>query len=437
MKKLLDWCEQMGGVVRASRLYYAVLPVVIPLIFVTTRPEASPSAVYPSHSAPRIDYTLLATPPPLSLPAHTVCLSVDSGDTLDSLFLAGGLSRSESAALVREFGRVIDLRRLKLGDLIRFARTGTGAVASVSMKLNGWGQINAKREGEQFAVRAEAAPRSAEQRVVSAGIKSSLYEAIRGEGESPELVQRLVDVFQWDIDFFALQPGDSFSLVVDKNFVGSDETGYGPILAARFLHRGEIYEAFRFEGPDGSGYYTSSGAPVRKQFLKSPLRFSRITSGFSQHRFHPLLHIFCPHHGVDYGAPVGTPVMSTADGVVVFAGRGGGEGNFVRLRHNSRIQTYYLHLSRFASGIHPGARVKQGDVIGYVGMTGLATGPHLDYRISDGGKWLNPLEMRSITADPLRGDSLRRFLASTARFTDKLRPAEQKVAQTASRRALF
>src|SRR5205807_10195948 len=158
--------------------------------------------------------------------------------------------------------------------------------------------------------------------------------------------------FQWDIDFFALKKGDSFSLVTTKKYAGSDDAGYGPILAARFTHNGQTFEAFRQD----SGYYSANGTPLRKEFLRAPLAFTRITSSFSNSRFHPLLHIFRPHHGVDYGAPIGTPVMTTADGVVVEATYNRGEGNYIKVRHGSRIETMYLHLSRFAAGIRPGAR---------------------------------------------------------------------------------
>src|ERR1051326_2077960 len=179
--------------------------------------------------------------------------------------------------------------------------------------------------------------------------------------------------------------------------------------------------------------------PLRKQFLRAPLQFTRITSGFSQHRFHPLLHYFRPHHGVDYGAPVGTPVMTTADGVVVEAGYNRGEGNYIKVRHTSRIETMYLHLSRFAKNIRRGTRVNQGDVIGYVGMTGLATGPHLDYRISDNGTWLDPLKMKSITADPLAGNQLSSFRFEVQRLAPRLEvvPPAQVAQLGAKRRALF
>jgi len=274
---------------------------------------------------------------------------------------------------------------------------------------------------------------------ISADIESSLHEALRGAGEQPQLVQQIVDVFQWDIDFFSLQKGDSFSVVVEKKFAAADPVGYGPVLAARFTHDGTTYEAFRHELPDGrAGYYARNATPLRKQFLKAPLKFTRITSRFSNRRFHPILHYFRPHHGVDYGAPVGTPVMTTADGVVVQTGRDRGEGNFVKIRHTSRIETTYMHLSRFAKGIKRGKRVTQGDVIAYVGATGLVTGPHLDYRVSDGGKWLDPLKLKSITPDALSGDSLRRYRNSVASLLPRLSSAPQQIAQlTHKRRALF
>ncbi|MEA2339849.1 MAG: hypothetical protein QOE82_3856, partial [Thermoanaerobaculia bacterium] len=384
-------------------------------------------------------YEELTAPSSATLPEHSVLLTLDEGDTLDSVLLAGGLTRADSATLNNEFGKTVDLRRLRPGHLVRFHHDAAGAVDSVEMKVNGWGEIDAVREAAGFVITPRPAQLTEIDTTVSAEIDSSLYEALRGAGETPQLVQELVDVFQWDIDFFALQKGDSFSLIVRKKFAGPDVTGYGPIMAARFTHNGQTYEAFRCETPDGrAGYYARNGSPLRKQFLRAPLQFSRITSKFSVSRFHPLLHYFRPHHGVDYGAPTGTPVMTTADGVVVAATYNRGEGNYVKIRHTSRIETSYLHLSRFAKGIKPGRGVTQGEVIGFVGMTGLATGPHLDYRVSDNGTWLDPLKLKSITPDPLRGQSLAAFRSSVAGFAPKLAaPAQQLAAFAAKRRALF
>lgn len=436
MKRLLAWGERMGGIIRAPRLYYAVFPLAIPFVLATVANEtavpASPT------QAPHIDYRLLDNPAKAALPPHIVCLRVESGDTLASIFEDGGLSRRESLGLIQTFSQSIDPRSLKLGDIIRFQYGTNDEVEKVSMKVRGWGELSAQRRGETFQVTASESPEWSEERVVSASIDSSLFEAVRSAGEEPQLVQSLVDIFRWDVDFFRLKQGDHLSLLVTRRYVGEDFVGYGPILAAKFQHRGEEFEAYRFESADNTGYFSSNGTPTRKQFLKAPLKFSRITSRFSNARFHPLLKIFRPHHGVDYGAPVGTPVLATADGVVDFAGRDGGEGNFIRLRHTSRMMTSYLHLSRFAKGIKRGARVQQGQVIGYVGSTGLSTGPHLDYRISDGGKWIDPLKMKSITPDPLRADALRRFKATLAHYTTKLSPDNIRISENSKKRpALF
>lgn len=434
--------EALRALARRPRLYVAVaLPLAIPFVLAAVNtPDVTTHAVRATTVvAPQLRYIDLSTPADAALPEHSILLAVDEGDTLDAVLLAGGLSKNDAAVLNREFGKTVDLRRLRPGHLLRFHYDAAGAVDSVEMKVLGWGEIDALRNGAGFDITTHEAQQQEIETVVSADIDSSLYEALRSAGEGPQLVEELVDVFQWDIDFFALQKGDSFSLVVKKRFAGSDATGYGPILAARFTHGGQTFEAFRCETPDGhAGYYARNGSPLRKQFLRAPLQFTRITSGFSKSRYHPLLHYFRPHHGVDYGAPTGTPVMTTADGVIVATAYSHGEGNYVRVRHTSRIETMYLHLSRFAKGMKPGKRVTQGDVIGYVGMTGLATGPHLDYRVSDGGTWLDPLKLKSITPDPLRGESLRIFRNSIATLGPKLAtPAQQLAAYAAKRRALF
>ena len=426
---------------RPQTYFAAALPLAIPLVLAAVtgaEPAAAPSANFKAAAA-TLRYSDLISPSPATLPEHSMILTVEEDDTLDAVLTAGGLGRPDAAFLTREFGKTIDLRRMRPGHLLRFHHDPTGAVDSVQMRVIGWGEINAVRTPAGFEVTSHVAEAHEINGVVSAEIDTSLYDAVRGAGEGPQLVQQLVDIFQWDIDFFAMQKGDSFSAVVNKKFAGSDPVGYGPIVAARFTHGGQTFEAFRQELPDGrAGYYAANGTPLRKQFLRAPLAFTRITSGFSKSRFHPLLHVFRPHHGVDYGAPTGTPVMTTADGVIVGAAYHGGEGNCVRIRHSSRLETSYLHLSRFAKGLKPGKQVTQGDVIGYVGMTGLATGPHLDYRVTDAGNWLDPLKLRSITADPLGGELLHHFRASVASLQPKLTtPAQQLAEYAAKRRALF
>ena len=443
MKKLFAIGQALSGLIKRPRAYVAaVVPVAIPFILAAVAsPEVPnlPHSLTLASAVPTLRYRDLV-PSPATLPEHSLLLKIEEGDTLDSVLLEGGLDRAAAGLLNREFGRTVDLRRLRPGHIIRFHYDRGGLVDAVEMKVLGWGELDAVRNAANgFDVERRQAVQREIATTVSAEIDRSLDGAIHAAGEGPQLVQQLVDVFQWDIDFFALQKGDSFSLVVNKKYAGSDPNGYGPIVAARFTSEGQTYEAFRHQSPDGrAGYYARNGSPLRKQFLRAPLKFSRITSGFSKSRFHPILHCFRPHHGVDYGAPVGTPVMTTADGVVVAASYKRGEGNCVRIRHTSRVETSYLHLSRFAKDIRPGRKVTQGDVIGFVGATGLATGPHLDYRVSDGGTWLDPLTLRSITPDPLRGDSLRQFRSNVVALSPRLAGTATQLAEfAAKRRALF
>lgn len=412
----------LGGIIRATRTYLAVVPLATPLLFVLLTPP-SDDPRNPFEDSPPIRFSsLLKESAPL--PAHSIVVPIDPGDTLESVLLAGGLAPDERSSIARQFAELVDLRRLRPGELIRFRYIEDGTIDQVTMKLRGWGQLQAHRTGDGFAVRSVQFDQTSVEIATAGSIDTSLYDAIRKSGESPLLAQSLADVFQWDVDFFRLQQGDAFSVIAEKRFVGDDPMGYGPILAARFEHAGRVYEAFRHENEDGvAGYYTRAGTPLKKQFLKAPLQFRRITSGFTHRRFHPVLRTFRPHLAIDYGAPEGTPVMSTADGVVRFAGRGSGEGNYIRIRHSSSLETYYLHLSRFAKGISKGKRVEQGDVIGYVGSTGLATAPHLDYRVRQDGKWINPLHLKSVTPDPLRGRSLERFRSSVAAYLPRLEDA--------------
>ena len=406
--------------------FLAVLPASLLLTVMNT---AAPEV--PGRSNPRVRYTDLTVPTPASLPAHSIVLTIEGGDTLDSVLQDGGLDRIESAGLIRDVSRSFDLRRLQPGNFVRFHYQPDDRVDSVEIKITGWGELDAVRNNNNFVV--------VPQQAAIREIDSSLYDALMSAGEGPQLAQQIADIFQWDIDFFALQRGDSFSLVVAKRFSGSDAIGYGPVLAARFTHSGQTFEAFRQEMRDGrAGYYSRNGMPLRKQFLRAPLKFTRITSKFSKSRWHPILHCFRPHNGVDYGAPVGTPVMTTADGIVTEVGKKRGEGNYIRIHHTMRIDTFYLHLSRFAQGVHRGAKVTQGQIIGYVGATGLATGPHLDYRVSDHGTWLDPLKLKSITPDPLPVSLAQQFRRNVAGLAPKLAVMTPQVAEFAARRrALF
>lgn len=247
------------------------------------------------------------------------------------------------------------------------------------------------------------------QRIDEAQITSSLWETMKGSGINPVLALDLSDVFAWTVDFFGLFPGDKFRVMYDELYIDSTSIGLGTIYAAWFEHHGEKFFAFRFEQDSVFSYWDEKGNSLRKSFLKAPLRFSRISSRFSGRRLHPVLKIYRPHTGVDYAAPAGTPVMAIGDGVVIDKGYNAAAGNYVKIRHNSVYTTGYNHFSRFGKGIQQGMRVKQGDIIGYVGSTGYATGPHLDLRFWMNGKPIDPLKVKSPPVEPVKPENLAQF----------------------------
>ena len=266
----------------------------------------------------------------------------------------------------------------------------------------------------QFDVRVEA---------VSGTIESSLFATVSNMGEKDQLALDLAEIFASDIDFYTdIQKGDSFKALIEKRYLDGNFTGYGAVLAASFTNNGKEFTGFRYEDENGKpAYYARDGKSLKKSFLKSPLKFARISSGFSLARRHPVLKIVRPHLGVDYAAAKGTPVQAVGDGVVISAGYSGASGNMVKIRHSHGYQTMYLHLSRIA--VKRGARVSQGQVIGNVGSTGLSTGPHLDFRVYRNGKALNPLKVISPPGEPVSKERFASFAAVRDSLEKQLRDA--------------
>lgn len=240
--------------------------------------------------------------------------------------------------------------------------------------------------------------------ITSGVIQTSLYNTIIEASGPPILVSELADVYAWVIDFFGLQKGDAFKVIYERYEVNGEDAGMGKILGAWFLHQQIPFYAVQFDQGDGFEYFDEEGNSLRKAFLKAPLKFSRISSRFSYSRMHPVLHYRRAHTGVDYAAPKGTPVLAIGDGTVIMASYHGGGGNTVKIKHNSIYTTGYLHLSGYGKGIKVGARVTQGQVIGYVGSTGISTGPHLDFRFWKNGQPVDPLKVDPPSADPIRED---------------------------------
>lgn len=266
-------------------------------------------------------------------------------------------------------------------------------------------------------------------------ITSSMWNAIVGAGAPALLALKLSDVYAWQIDFFDVKEGDSFRVMYDAAYINDTSmVEISSIEGAVFTHRGEKFRAIPFQQDSVREYFDESGNSLRKEFLKAPLDFIRISSRFSNARFHPVLKRYRPHHGVDYAAPTGTPVKTIGDGVVIErAYQGGGAGNYVKIRHNSVYTTTYMHLSRFASGIQKGATVKQGQVIGYVGSTGLSTGPHLDFRVHKNNQPVNPLTIDSPPCEPVKPellDSFRLVQEQVLTELDSLRLINRVIAQS-------
>jgi murein DD-endopeptidase MepM/ murein hydrolase activator NlpD len=289
------------------------------------------------------------------------------------------------------------------GQSFRIQVDDDNAVQSLLYTINPLESLDIQRDGDDFI--AHYHHKNVEKRInhASAVITSSLFEAGQSAGLSNQLIMELAHIFGWDIDFaLNIRRGDSFSVVYEEDYLNGKKLNNGPILAAEFVNQGHVYKAIRYTDPTGnSDYYDPRGKSMRKAFLRTPVAFTRISSRFGL-RYHPILHRKRMHTGVDYAAPRGTPIKATSDGKIVFIGRKGGYGNAILIKHNGIYSTLYGHMERFHRGMHRGKRVKQGQIIGYVGSTGLATGPHLHYEFRVHGVFRNPLTVKLPDAKPIK-----------------------------------
>ena len=265
------------------------------------------------------------------------------------------------------------------------------------------------------------------EQVLTGIIAYSLYQSVVDSGRSPLLVNKMADVYAWEIDFFGIQKNDAFKIIYETYEVNGERAGIGEIKASYFKHMDEDFYAFQYDQGEGKEYFDETGASLRKTFLKAPLNFTRISSRFSYSRLHPILKIRRPHLGVDYAAPKGTPVVSVGDGLVIKAAYSGGAGNMVKIKHNGNYTTAYLHLWKYGEGIRKGERVKQGQVIGYVGNTGLSTGPHLDFRFYKNGKAVDPLSIDPPSASPIKDEEMTDFNIVSSKWKIRLDSIETPV----------
>jgi len=380
----------------AAGVAAAVLAVFAGILYFRIPPGADRSAAPPLPAAPE---------------GRSIEGTVHRGDTMAGLFHRYRLRVEDLFGMRQASASVHPLKYLSEGMAYRITLDPDNNVLSLSYHVSSLEVLRIRRSDGGFE--AEKVPIDYERRAGSIGgvIESNLYSALPDDERATQLALSLSDIFSWDVDFNTdLRKGDTFRVVVEELWLDGAFRRYGDVLAAEMVIDGETFRAYRFGDGGSADYYDEEGNSLRRAFLKAPLSYRRISSGFTRRRLHPILKVVRPHLGVDYAAPGGTPVSSTGDGTVAFAGYKGPNGKLVIVRHGRGYSTSYGHLSRFAKGIRAGTRVRQGDVIGYVGATGRATGPHLDYRMKHNGAFINPLKVappRGNAVTPARTDDFR------------------------------
>ena len=409
-----------GAAAWGWRLLHAPLPIA---------GDMAPAPTHPSADAAAASNTPVATPPPIVAQQASVAsiieVVVGRNDTLDAIFRRMQLNKADLAAIRSLPGIRQSLDFLRPGDAIKVTHTD-GDIKELTRKVSETQTLDVVRQDGGFEAKMINNPVEVRVRRASATIDSSLFQAAGAADISDMVALKLANVFAWDIDFVLdIREGDRFTAVYEQVYQDGKYLHDGEVLAAEFVNIGKVYRAVRFVSDSGSvGYYSPNGLAMRKAFLRAPVEFTRVSSAFNPHRHHPILNLIRGHMGTDYAAPTGTPVHAAGDGHVSFAGRRGGYGNAVVLAHGANISTLYGHMSRFARNVHVGMRVQQGEVIGYVGMTGLATGPHLHYEYLIGGVHRNPQTVQLPGAEPLRAQELQRFREAAAPLIAVLAPPQ-------------
>ncbi len=347
---------------------------------------------------------------------------IQRGDTVGSLLSRLHVNSQDSQRFMKSSHDTAALYQLIPGKTIRAQTTENGDLLSLRYIHSDGTMLEVKRATNGFNSTEQQTRLERQVLMKSGEIKNSLFGATDAVNLPDAIAMQMADMFSTDVDFHLdLRKGDRFTVVYESFYNNGEFIKTGKILAAEFTNQGKTYRAVYFEDKLGhSGYYTPEGKSLRKAFLRSPLEFSRISSGFSTARFHPVLQTWRAHKGIDYAAPTGTRIKAVADGSIAFAGKENGYGNFILLQHQGKYSTAYGHLSGFAKGIHRGSKVSQGDVIGYVGMTGLATGPHLHYEFRVAGVQQNPLSVGTPVAFPIAAQYKHEFDASTRPLMSRL-----------------
>ena len=354
--------------------------------------------------------SLTTTEPPSDPLLKTV--TVGNGDTLSTVFSRVGLTASDLHEALGANKEAKQFSRLKIGQVLDFKLTPEGKLDTLSSKLSDLESISLSKNDSGYSFKRDRVKPEVRTSYAHGVIKSSLFLSAKRAGLSHSLTMDLANVFGYDIDFaLDIREGDEFEVIYEEHVVNGKQVGNGDILAARFTNRGKPYTAVRYTSKQGAtSYYNADGNSMRKAFIRTPVDFARISSRFSVGRKHPILNKIRAHKGVDYAAPRGTPIKAAGDGKIIVAGRRGGYGNAVIIQHGSSYRTLYGHMQGFAKGIRTGGTVKQGQVIGYIGTTGLSTGPHLHYEFQVNGVHVDPLSQKLPMADPIAKTEKQRFM---------------------------
>ena len=404
------WLQIAACAVLAWAWWRATPAVYVPPVFqpvAQTLPAPAPAAQPPAPVAPALESA--------SLGATTIEVIVQANDTLDSIFRRLKLGLADLASLRALPGLKRMLDALKPGESLHLTERDGGLVG-FERRLSPSETLSITRDAQGFSADVLKNPLEAQVRTASGTIDRSLFEAVAAAGAHDQTALALAQIFGWDIDFaLDIRPGDSFAVTYEELFENGKFVKDGTVLAALFRNNGRVYRAVRYVDPTGAAnYYTPEGRSMRRAFLRTPVDFTRVSSTFDLHRMHPILNLIRAHTGVDYAAPIGTPVHAAGSGHIRFMGEKGGYGNVVEIDHSQGIVTVYGHLSRFAQGLHVGSRVSQGELIAYVGMTGLATGPHLHYEYRVNGEFKNPQSVHLPDALPIEGEWLADFKEKSA-----------------------
>ncbi|NYZ68323.1 peptidoglycan DD-metalloendopeptidase family protein [Endozoicomonas sp. SM1973] len=344
------------------------------------------------------------------------------GESLSTIFKKQGFSSSTLYKIVSSSKEAKRLANIMPGQQLEFFISPEGDLKQVKYVRNNLESLIITKVDNSYQTEEIIRKPAIRQKILAGTISSSLFNASQRAGLPHRLTMQLANIFAWDIDFaLDIRKGDHFKVIIEEKHLDGEKIGVGNILAAEFTNRGETFKAIRYTDSDNhASYYTPDGLSMRKAFIRTPVAFSRISSRFNPGRRHPILNKIRSHKGVDYAAPTGTPIKASGDGKVYFAGRKGGYGRAVILQHGQRYKTLYGHMSRIKKGIRNGARVKQGQVIGYVGQSGLATGPHLHYEFRVNGVHKNPLTVKFPKALPIAKKERSRFILIAQQMLAKL-----------------